>query len=307
VRTRASRKKSDSMDLLLDTICNTFGGVLFIAILVVMLVQSSPATSETTQRVQDPVHLEQFSQLTDELSQLADELQRLQDAREGQQRTMSALAPEAMQALLADRRDREQTTARLRAEQARLESLIAALGTAIASIQTQSVQSQASLEKTLADVERLKRELATAKASRVKELRTPIARRPSLTREAAFVLQYGRLYLWHRYDAAGNRQGLNTDDFLVLKRTNDGVETTPRPTRGIPLIDSPQTRAALSEAFRRFRRERHHLTFAVRPDSYAEFQIARNAAIDLGFEYRLMPLEEGGSVRDRGGTGGVVQ
>ena len=38
---RRRTRKQDSLELLLDTICNTFGGVLFIAILVVMLLQQT--------------------------------------------------------------------------------------------------------------------------------------------------------------------------------------------------------------------------------------------------------------------------
>ena len=38
---RRRSRKQDSLELLLDTICNTFGGVLFIAILVVMLLQQT--------------------------------------------------------------------------------------------------------------------------------------------------------------------------------------------------------------------------------------------------------------------------
>ena len=37
---RRSAAKQDSLELLLDTICNTFGGVLFIAILVVQKVNT---------------------------------------------------------------------------------------------------------------------------------------------------------------------------------------------------------------------------------------------------------------------------
>ena len=38
---RKSSASSDSLDLLLDTICNTFGGVLFIAMLVIILLNIS--------------------------------------------------------------------------------------------------------------------------------------------------------------------------------------------------------------------------------------------------------------------------
>ena len=36
-------RPGDSLDLLLDTMCNTFGGIIMIAILVALLAQQSPA------------------------------------------------------------------------------------------------------------------------------------------------------------------------------------------------------------------------------------------------------------------------
>ena len=42
-RKRPDESNSASLDLLLDTICNTFGGVLFVSMLVVILLNMSAA------------------------------------------------------------------------------------------------------------------------------------------------------------------------------------------------------------------------------------------------------------------------
>lgn len=48
MRRRRRTTSADSLELLLDTICNTFGGVLFIAILVVILLRMTGESEEET-------------------------------------------------------------------------------------------------------------------------------------------------------------------------------------------------------------------------------------------------------------------
>jgi hypothetical protein len=303
---RAAKKKADSMDLLLDTICNTFGGVLFIALLVVMLVQTSPAHLDAT-ATNDSELNQQSGFLKRELSSLKADIDRLEAARSGQLRTLAALAPDEVRRLLEDRARQEERKSILQAEELRLNALISAMSTDIVASRDASAKVKANLQKTLSEVERLSNRLRLLKDSKVKELRTPVAKPPGLKAEVALVVQYGRLYVWHRYDAMGNRRGLNTDDFLTTRRSAEGLETTPRPTHGVPVSDAPQSRREISEVLRRFNPARCYPHFVVRPDSFDEFQMVRDVALELGFEYRLTPLEADTSIRDRGGRGGVVQ
>ncbi len=304
MRGRANKKKSDSMDLLLDTICNTFGGVLFIALLVVMLVQTSPAARDQNSQPAAPGETER---LVRELEAVTDELARLKAARSGQLRTLASLAPAEVRQLLEDRRKREEVLESLNGVKAGLESLVSNVAEGLSTARAAAESAKVDLRQAESEVDRLEKELAAAKAAKVKELRTPVAMPPGGRQEIQFVVQYGRLYIWHQYDSRWNRRGLNTEDFLVIKSTSEGLETTPRPTRGTPIADSPQLRADLARMLRRFDSSRHYLAFAVRPDSYDDFEIARDVAIELGFEYRLYPLGSQASLRDRGGSGGLVQ
>ncbi|HVJ68507.1 MAG TPA: hypothetical protein VM510_11005 [Caulifigura sp.] len=307
MRGRASKKKSDSMDLLLDTICNTFGGVLFIALLVVMLVQTSPASREQLSSTNEPSIDQRRAQLIRELNELNDELQQLEAARGGQLRTLASLAPEEQKRLLDERRDKENRAQGLRLEQAGLEALLPRIANDISAKHAAADVAKADLVRAQTEVDRLEKELAAAKAAKVKELRTPLAKRPGVRREIAFVIQYGRLYVWHRYDSMGNRLGLNTEDFLVIGKSSEALETTPRPTRGVPITITPASRAELASVIRRFNRDRHYPAFVVRPDSYDDFEVVRDVAVELGFEYRLLPQEADSTLVDRGGSGGFVQ
>ena len=95
-------------------------------------------------------------------------------------------------------------------------------------------------------------QLAADRDSRRQESRTPKLRGSGFKTYVGLVLQYGRLCVWHRYDAAGNRLGLNTDEFIMLEETADGVVTTPRPSAGIDVDGTAASSAAIRMRLREF-------------------------------------------------------
>ena len=125
--------------------------------------------------------------------------------------------------------------------------------------------------------------------------------------EIGLILRYGRLYVWHRYDAGNRRLGLNTDEFIVVSETGDTLVTRPIPTKGVALDESPTSRDGVRRALGKFDPRSCCLAVIVRPDSYGAFKHLRNQAIALGLEYRLLPAEADTPFADRGGTGGKVQ
>ena len=69
-----------SLELLLDTICNTFGGVLFISILVVILVNMSSEAVSTTPP--DEISQSELIQMETQLQQSQERMQKLRRAIE---------------------------------------------------------------------------------------------------------------------------------------------------------------------------------------------------------------------------------
>jgi virulence-associated protein VagC len=68
MRRRTASSIEDSTELLLDTICNTFGGILFISLLVVLLLNTSgPSSSREAQYTQASLDLLELDNLRDEL------------------------------------------------------------------------------------------------------------------------------------------------------------------------------------------------------------------------------------------------
>jgi hypothetical protein len=120
------------------------------------------------------------------------------------------------------------------------------------------------------------------------------------------IVRFNRLYIWHNYDALGNRTGLNTDEFVVVEDRGTHVVTMPKPYAGVPL-DESETAAQIADRLRQFNPRDVYFEVAIWGDSFASFQLFKNTIVRLGFEYRLIPIADGRAIRDRGGTDSRVQ
>ncbi|WP_437206326.1 hypothetical protein [Planctomicrobium sp. SH664] len=299
---RQRSQPADSLELLLDTICNTFGGVLFIAILVVILLRLSGNSEEVP--AADPSVTQQ---LQDELHLLNERRMQLHEIAQNQSRTLSELVPA----------DRKQLLETLNVEEARHSSLsnevqsarerLSALQQDQETLEWTVRQKQTELQQAQARNEQLQTELDNERQSRHQELRTSILRSPGGKRQVGVVLQYGRLYIWHQYDASGFSSGLNTADFLVLDRGLLQTVTTPNPTAGVVVDGSSASRQQILKSLLKFRPAVQYLAVIVRPDSYGSFRYLRDALTEGGFEYQLIPSLADEEFVDRGGRGGQVQ
>ena len=294
----------DSLELLLDTICNTFGGVLFIAILVIILTQLSGKTpAHQTRKAVSP---RMVRELSEELTVLRTEITTLKNVRKSQNLLERQLALDENTVLeqskrqLLDERDkfaadRDRPLVDMAQREAHIQSVrdaLVALDQRVASAERELKEAQ-----TQADNE---------KAARTREARTPVVHTTS-KRPIAAIVRYGRLYIWHRYGEGGLRLGLNTDDFAILGETSDGIWTSPNPSGGIALTGDPGLTDQLAERLRGFRVDGMYLDLAVRSDSFAEFHHLRKALSRLGYEYSILLLEADSAVYDRGGSGRGVQ
>ena len=300
---RRRARLPDSLELLLDTICNTFGGVLFIAILVVILLQVTGQSSAQPASAPTPDELESLVAKLQEVSAQVSSLEQTQDS---QRRLTDQFAPEELRVLLAERNELQASVRTLSSQRdeslAKNSSLRAKIDRSKQDLNTTKQE----LEKVQAEQARLKARLAADRQARIQTIRTPIVHQ-SRKQEIALILRYGRMYIWHRYSDSGVRLGLNTDEFAVVAEEKGNLVTRPKPTAGIPLDPSPETRQRILRSLRRFPPGTSTIAVAVRPDTFAQFQHLRDALIAGGYDYRLMPMTEKGPLMDRGGSGGRVQ
>lgn len=292
----------DSLELLLDTLCNTFGGVLFIGILVVLLMNLAgdrEAADPEAAAEEVRARREEFEVVQAEVAGLR-ELVRTREA---------AVDPNA------DRRIKDLTSrvAALAAERDR----IVGQGEAVVAETAQTAETAArneasarSLEKTLDEARRANQAAREAleKARRDDAAKAGGGLLHSTTKKPiALIVRYGRLYVWHRYDRSNRRTGLNTDEFFVAEETEEGYTTVPKRDAGLPLGRGKSDRGAVESRLKRFPPAFYYLEVVLNADSFDVFQDFKSTLIALGYEYRLIVKRDGDPVEDRGGKDAKVQ
>lgn len=294
---------SDSLDMLLDTICNTFGGILFVAILVVLMIQSSASVVE----LDEPINAtpDEIESLRLELKRQESELKSLELASLSQARLVEGFAPEEIEELLITRNDLHQRKIDLQSQKHQEIDQNAELSQENEA-RRESLETSAILhEELLTEVESLKNQLDEAIDQRSESHSLPVVRNDPTKNEVGVILKYGRMYIWHKYDEYGRKAGLNTDDFVVLENKSGGLLTAPLPTGGISIDYSIENQEKIRQKLSIFNPSRSVIAAVVRTDSFKEFRILRNILRSTGFGYRLMPGDM--PVSDRGGSGGRYQ
>ncbi len=291
------RPPASSFELLLDPICNTFGCVIFMCMLVSLLVQNS---SERVQEwANNFVPLLEASQIHTRHRELQLRQEELRSQLEPLKQFLSRhLAPEAFQ-LTEQIVQLENECHNLRVRLEQIQKSQAAISQLVQSLSQQKQQQQKLLEDIEDQQKTLKKELEKELAQPAQTVPFPKER---ITRKipVGLDLRYGRLYLWHRYDERGNRIGLNTEEYVVVEETPKHILTAPKPYAGIPL-DDPSVEDQIARRLRPFPPSRWYLDFVIFPDSFDQFQKLKRIIVQLGYEYRLVLIREGGIVYDRGG------
>jgi hypothetical protein len=302
--------EESSLELLLDTICNTFGGILFLAMLVALLLTQTQRRNASGPQPSGPRAALSPAELA-RLERRAQELQ--EDARhielliqDLQRMTERLFDPE--QAELARRLAGSE--ARIAALEGERAALLARIADAQASAVRASLaaddgakrfeQTQAAAraaERRLAEARREQAALLQAAAKLPAELEAAATvatagkaprERATDKRELAVMLKYGRLYQMHRYSGAD--RSVNTTDFVV-REDDDYNRARPRPTAGIDLTAAGAA-DRVSRMFAGFPRRDWYACLVVHPDSFAEFLALKTWLVSHGYEYRLFPAAE---------------
>lgn len=280
-----------SLELLLDTITNTFGGVLFLAILLAILAQ---LRSETALNIDDQsIRQTRLFELQQELATVQAELASLIRARAAQQSYLQKFASAELTDQFAkfssasSARD-ELVTARLKAFEdiAQIQSLINDTATELQRL-------DADLESARADVIAARKALQTEIASRTRSVELPKMRSTSKL-PIPTIVRYGKMYLLFETPNDRLARRINFEDFITLGEDLDFLTLTPKPYRGTPI--SEQYSSGLRQDLSRFRSASHYFEIAVWDDSFEEFSLFRTTLVDAGFEYRLLPMPEGNAV-----------
>ncbi|MEM8782965.1 MAG: hypothetical protein AAGE65_08935 [Planctomycetota bacterium] len=270
-RRRPDDLDDDALDLLLDAISNVFGGILFIALAVVILLQftvpepPSPTPTETTQA--DTAANPEFSEAL--LAALDSDASRQDsDASVRRSRLVEAIARETEAVRNAqDRRDAQEQAAAAAAEQART---------------ADARQSQ--LQSQLLEAQRTLDALRNRPTQRVRAARF----RPSAKQEIPLMVAAGHVLRPVAADGSVRRDALRMDPQQQTAR--------PAARAGTPISPGAAGDAELTRLLAPLDPARHYLNAAVWPDGFDAARRLRDAAIDLGFDFTLTPVPAGRGV-----------
>ena len=321
---RRSSASDSSLELLLDTICNTFGGVLFLAMLVSLLLTQTRKRTESESESADPVPAVSTADLVrlDTRAEILEhEIQRLEKLVGDVEGMTGEFAEPGYKEKLEAMQTVEREQRALAAKRVRVLSDIADAQAAAARAGAQTATTQRQQKAADADQSQAENRLEQAKLEREQLIQSAIAlkkkaeettmvkttgraprERETSKREFGAVLKYGRMYLMHVY-RSGERE-VNTEEFVVTTGLQHNT-AEPKPSAGLDLRASDSLQSIIRQRLNAYPPGSWYMCLVVHPDSFEEFLSLKAAIVSLGYEYRLMPTNKG--VMDTGGSGGNVQ
>lgn len=293
---RRSAEEATSLDLLLDTITNTLGGILFLAILLVLLTKASKAI------VKEDRHAPEFEsqQILEAIATAEAELRRAEAEDALAQDLAQALSdPEAQESI-------ERALA-LRDSVDELRSVRDGLLAESVAKKRAIEESEAKRESLAGDLAEQRERLVQAEAdlSDERDTRTedlPLPREGAARRQTfSVIVRYGRLYFDRRSHPADSTEA-NLDDFFSLGVERSKADSkrrlviTPKPWRGEPILSSGRLASTVKRALESWPANRYYATVSVWDDSFAEMRVLRKFFVENRYKYRLLPVTDGDAI-----------
>jgi len=277
-----------SLDLLLDTITNAFGGILFLALLIVLLLQGTKREPEpqpefaevSTETLQRELRLAESKLASLHLQQEASELisSHLKDPGLGQ----------SIEDLLELRIVRD----KLRHEVSAILERISDQQQVVENLQERGENLTVSIESIEEALEAIEGELEEERKRRSIAAPFPEERRAT-KRHFSATIRYGRWYTERNPDGK-----LNSEDFAILDTSGRYITITPKPYRGAAIADGDRLSDELMAVFRSKDPSQHYVEISIWDDSFLEFQVLRDYLVEKEFEYRLIVVTKGDSVAE---------
>ncbi|MCH2203814.1 MAG: hypothetical protein MK102_17750 [Fuerstiella sp.] len=275
---RTSSTSLDSLELLLDTICNTFGAVIFIAMLVALLVNDSVQVVSGTETVQDVVI--ESARVLNDIQAAKQKLRVLADQIQQQELIKKRFASDESLALTGKLRQQMERRVHLMGQKSDAVEQITQVKGDSARLQQQLDQQQRAYDAADNRNARLRQELSTELELSGRTARIPQVRRTTKD-SVVYALDDGRLYRVTTPDQT-------IDDTDCVRSTEAGVHTIrPRAGAGVPVADR-SSGASLNGKFKGVTDEDFFVQLFVSRDSFAAFLSVRDTLVELGLEYEIL-------------------
>jgi len=287
------QRPNDSLDMLLDTMCNTFGGIILLAVLVTLLTSrerhgsaaTAPDTQEMLQRrlAMAQTNLQQSLQLQTSLQTKAN------DERWKTQVLLLATRQQIQDEIKAIRELAAQNAKELDASASTDPSeRMKKLNTQLAVAQARKTEAQNSLAASKENAKRLNTRLASMEKQATdlvnesqRQLRLPKEHETS-KRVIYIIARYGRIYTCRYSDLSRNEMDIKWTSTLT------GEIAEPKQGKG---IDPVVNRAALKTYFSNCSSSSVYVAFCVFEDSFPAFIRAKQLATESGLAYGWDPFQ----------------
>ena len=282
---------NESLDLLLDTLCNMFGGIILISCLLALLTHHNtppPGDPTETTATQGRLLAERLDAARTELAGLKKLSKKMKDTGE-----------DKLQALIQERDELRATQERLRKLQAT--QMTSADGTSkdpagdIAELRAQvkaldmraadaKARKEAALKKgrdLAAKIQSIRSQISDNNAKQTEHVRFPKER--EITKSPMNVLlKYGALY--PLMDASGDKfPGLTR-----VEKADEAFDAIPKKSEGIAMTDIAAVRRLLAS----FQRWGGYVSLNVYPDSYETFRALKELILESGLDYGFDVIPE---------------
>ena len=280
------QSRGDSLDLLLDTMCNTFGGIIMLAVLVTLLSKrevSGRATADSEEMMRRRIS---EAELTLKESRTANaSLVTEAGDPDTKKRLEAVMEKKALRAMLeASARDAEAASASqppaaqdAAARMAQLRDEMARAAATRTDLSNQLSTAELNTRRLTARASDLAKQAAVLQSASVQRLRLP---KEHVTGKSVVnvIVQYGKVYPTHTASGARNT--------AHIEFTKNGTGVTLRPLPGAGLdARSSEWKNWLNQLSSR----QDYIGFYVFEDSFGSFNGAKNVTVGAGFEYGWEP------------------
>jgi hypothetical protein len=290
---RRARPDDDgaSLDLLLDTITNTLGGILFLAILLVLLPKASRAMVGNHQHSASNV---------EELRGRLAAIQALAESRRVEaavsDAVLEAVADPRLASELAEVAELRETLAELNAEMDRMNEAIGQLRAVNADLQNREEVVKAVATSAREDLASLKEEYSSELRRRRSDLPVP-SERAARTTGAKITIRYGRLY-FDRGRSPADDETVNLEDFVHVGVEGTHRVITPKPWGGSEIVVDDKLSSQVKRELNAWPARDYHLEIAVWDDSFDAMRLLRAYLASRRQAYRLIPVTDGDEVSE---------
>jgi len=267
-----SNKLSDNMDMLLDTMCNLFGGIIVIAILLAIIINaakpSAPPVSTAPGKFEE-LQQQEIDSLTSRIAQMS-----------------SLLSPATNAVVDID----------LRGIMAKIESTtkeIEKILTQIQAVQQQVKNRDVELASMVDEALRLRKQLASL-VQKERTVRVPLAH--NIMKTPVFAAMRSRQFYLITDMSQAYRTGISRayDTTSVEVRGNPAALSRTillRNQAGQPVRQRVESGGNLQKMLENMDRSEEFIYFAVYPDSYAEFNYIKGLVVARGIDYNWFPMD----------------